>query len=630
LGSRLREKGLINISLEKWKNLRIKAEKKTASRSINGQTTLDSVYDHIAEELKLSPAKKLEAKKMEIMLEKESIRIVPGIKASVEKARLDSGRVFFISDMYIPGQIIKTFLKINNVWNKKDSIYVSCDHGLSKSSGTLYNIVLEQESIQPCDLNHTGDNIDSDYHIPRGLQINSTHFTETCLNRYEKALADSKSLDKRFSSLIAGASRVSRLNVGARDDREKVIRDIGCSVAGPVLLGYVIWCLLEAEKQGIKRLYFLSRDGQVLLKIANIICKKWNIDIECKYLYTSRHAFHSSLITSADENYLDIIFDFTSFLSVDSLFERVNLDPIELGELLEKSGFSRETWNKNLGQKQRERLKMMFLEPEVRLKIKRISDKSRINTIGYLLQEGMDSKSPWAIVDMGWKGRVQSSLSKLLDAGGFYPKDGVKGFYFGLLGKIEPYKKDLLKYYFFNTGNRYNINFYHYIAIYELFTSGTHGLVLKYALKEEKYYPVLKSPTNEEGSNWGLSLLQESIIRFSEEFTGVYKKDNVDFSNFLAMSRILLKLFLKEPVKCEAEVFGTYKTSEDQTEHFKYEISPKIDIAYFWKCFIFGKQYLYKLPWVEGSILRSFKNSKFLIMLIKTRRFLGQILRNKI
>ena len=56
----------------------------------------------------------------------------------------------------------------------------------------------------------------------------------------------------------------------------------------PVLYGYVCWVLKEAEKRGICTLYFLSRDGYILRKIAQQICEKKKMRIECRYLYCSR------------------------------------------------------------------------------------------------------------------------------------------------------------------------------------------------------------------------------------------------------------------------------------------------------------------------------------------------------
>ena len=57
---------------------------------------------------------------------------------------------------------------------------------------------------------------------------------------------------------------------------------------GRLMTDYVWWILQEAEKAGIKTLYFLARDGWLLREIALAICEHYSLDIKCKYLYFSR------------------------------------------------------------------------------------------------------------------------------------------------------------------------------------------------------------------------------------------------------------------------------------------------------------------------------------------------------
>ena len=57
---------------------------------------------------------------------------------------------------------------------------------------------------------------------------------------------------------------------------------------GRLMTDYVWWVLQEAEKAGIKTLYFLARDGWLLREIGLVICEHYSLDIECKYLYCSR------------------------------------------------------------------------------------------------------------------------------------------------------------------------------------------------------------------------------------------------------------------------------------------------------------------------------------------------------
>ena len=57
------------------------------------------------------------------------------------------------------------------------------------------------------------------------------------------------------------------------------------TVFAPVLLCFVRWVLDEAQKCGIKRLYFLARDGYQMYLVAEEFCKHSRNQIECRYLY---------------------------------------------------------------------------------------------------------------------------------------------------------------------------------------------------------------------------------------------------------------------------------------------------------------------------------------------------------
>jgi len=83
-------------------------------------------------------------------------------------------------------------------------------------------------------------------------------------NRFEALLAAGPPAAARF----AVASAQARAAVPSATPHEAALRDVAAGVAAPLLAGYVAWLLLDAERRGIRRVYFLARDGQVLLDLA--------------------------------------------------------------------------------------------------------------------------------------------------------------------------------------------------------------------------------------------------------------------------------------------------------------------------------------------------------------------------
>ena len=57
-------------------------------------------------------------------------------------------------------------------------------------------------------------------------------------------------------------------------------------MAGPALAGYVLWVLERSFEMGLKRLYFISRDGEIMLEMAQRLLPAFWPDatMELRYL----------------------------------------------------------------------------------------------------------------------------------------------------------------------------------------------------------------------------------------------------------------------------------------------------------------------------------------------------------
>lgn len=233
--------------------------------------------------------------------------------------------------------------------------------GLTKKTGSLFDFCLKEQGLSPKQLNHMGDNVISDVLVPKRSGINTCQYTNTQLTRYEKKIAEHTSLPLKLRSLLSGSCRLNRLNSPYTDPHQLVIWQTASDVMGPVLFSFVYWCLVEAKKRNIERLYFIARDGQILHKIAILICKAWGYEIDCRYLYGSRQAIKLPSIKKLDAYELDWIFQFKEgSLSVDSVCERVNISPLKIRDALVWNGFSQDIWGMELTILERDKLRKIF------------------------------------------------------------------------------------------------------------------------------------------------------------------------------------------------------------------------------------------------------------------------------
>jgi hypothetical protein len=114
-------------------------------------------------------------------------------------------------------------------------------------------------------------------------------------NEYESLLRRTSATPSDLGHRLADAA--SRLT--APTDRHLgAVYDIGRWVAAPLLIPYVMWILSDAHRRDLRRLYFVARDGQILLAIARQLVSQLPFDGELQYFYGSRYAWQECDLNS--------------------------------------------------------------------------------------------------------------------------------------------------------------------------------------------------------------------------------------------------------------------------------------------------------------------------------------------
>jgi len=439
------------------------------------------------------------------------------------------------------------------------------------------------------------------------------------LNRYEKLVIDNGNLPLRFRSLLADTSRLCRLHGNETETTKRTIWDTSANVTAPLIFGFVHWVLTQAQIQRIQRLYFMARDGQILYKVAQIICRQWELPIDCRYFYGSRQAFHFPAIESMGEQEFNWLFDDPGFLSIRIICERVNLQPLEIADVLARYGFLLDSWEKHLTDQQKSILKSVFQEESVTAQILSMAAIYRKKAVGYFKQAGMGDGVDFATVDIGWSGKSQRSLSKLLAAGKIHPDTGLMGFFFGLLSSTQAFKSDRLIPYFLNANERSERYFLCDPQILELFMAGDHGSTVRYEKQDDKYIPILRSDKNESGIAWGVLVQHQAITDFAMRLTENLQSQECASEDFQQATEDLLATFIRNPSKAESEAFGSQPFSRHQTESKFYDLAPAYGLNDGLKMLLY-KDYIHAFAWLPASIQRSHLLVRPLLSYIKSRR----------
>lgn len=103
---------------------------------------------------------------METEIELTELIAVSEIKQLISQKRNEGYTICFISDMYLPEQVLKSKLLEEGCADIGDKVFVSCECRATKSEGALYEIV--RKNFDPIALwEHYGDNVYSDSLVSR-------------------------------------------------------------------------------------------------------------------------------------------------------------------------------------------------------------------------------------------------------------------------------------------------------------------------------------------------------------------------------------------------------------------------------------------------------------------------------
>lgn len=605
VGHELNKRNIAKMPSETWVQLRISAESEARISANSDEITLAEIYTLICQKLNIS--EKLREKMEQIEIEQE-LSSLKGIKPHVNKLkslRKEGHKVIFISDMYLPSEVIKKALIANNIECHDDELFVSSDYRETKYTGKLFLRVLAHFNISPAELTHTGDNIISDYRMPKSLGINAVHYSSFDAPGRDNLISNCEQLPFSFRSHLASIIRLSRLNGTYHDLRDTHIHHISSTVIAPILFGFTLWTLLEAKKKGLKTLYFISRDGQILKQIADRINTALQLQIECKYFYGSRQAFHLPAVTEDNWDHLDWLYDDTSFFSVKLIFNRVGLKPDAIKQYLLKNGFEPSAWNNNLNADERAKLRhILHRSPEFKTLVLESAAVARHTLVSYLNQEGIHAGARIAFVDIGWNGRLQRSLSRVMDIAGIKPAGGLMGFYFGLRQRLKASAEDNLFAWYYDEENE--LKRFNNVVILEKFVEATHGSVIGYKKENDRIEPVLKEEKNREALDWGLEVQQASILSFTDLLCSVIpnidKQDLNNSDNWTTITEILLTDFCIKPSPLDARIFGSVAISEDQNHARSYPLAKPLTFKNCISLLMRKKPNVYNDLWIHGSL----------------------------
>ena len=622
------QQGLLDISPNALYQGRVNADRRARLFTNQIEATFSQIYRELANELELNDDLANKLQQLELTIETKYLVPIPQADEMLLQARRSHPHVVFISDMYLPSEFIIARLKQHNFWQEGDRLYVSSEIGKSKGKGDLFTHVLQDLQIKPVQLIHTGNSQRSDVDRPRSLGIKAVHFNDANPNRYEAILQKYDRATQGVSSLWAGISRYARLHITAQNSKQRVLRDIATSVAAPILTTYVIWILQRAKVQKLARLYFLARDGEILLQIAKELAPQIYPEVELRYLYVSRQALRMPGLTAINKAFWEWMFDDTNFFSIDSLLKRMCLNQQDAQPIFEAIGYPLATWQQNLEASERQALRRK-LESHQQLQelVLNVAEQKRKILQAYLQQEKLLDGAAFGLIDVGWRGSLQISLENIFALLGTRMP---VGFYFAIdkptgglkhQGQVQAFFFDLNQ----SLGMRKEID-YRYVSAMEVFCAGCEGTTLEYMLQADgSVLPKLKHQQNQPALDWGLEFFQKSVLIFVQTLVRRSPDQSALMRSPKLLRESLDQLFLSfndDITPDEAAAFKDCPFFDDPNElyHFYWAMPLQLKDVYKYAIAQRDDMNVHRNAWYEASLQVSSPSVKALVPLAISQR----------
>jgi FMN phosphatase YigB (HAD superfamily) len=590
-----RARGWFDYGDKEWRRLRVAAEAEARGLSGGEEVRLRDIYQRIQAKLGCDDASADRLRALEVSFEhKLSSPVQPAWRDVIARSARGDTTVF-ISDTYLCRPDVATLLAQSDWACDPENVYVSSEYGASKARGDLFAVVAARRRSRCADMLHQGDNYVSDVLNARLAGMAAKQLRVARTNVYERIL-QSHGGDDYVGSVVAGAARATRLRFTASFPANPGLTDVSASVAGPLLMAFVLWILCEAKDRGLDRLFFLARDGQILAKIASRIAEWAGFPIDCQYLLASRQAFYLSSLPHTYEEAVGTILQSAAEKTVGTVLAELETQPETAHDAMARAKLTGTTLIAS--EASLRSLRALLLDPDIATPLHlRIVERSNA-LIAYLRGKGFLSAAPAGIVDLGWQGNLQLRLERSVAGHAAMPPIG---FYYGLYRRDPSLDGRVLT--FCPTPVWHN-------QLLETMCLADHGSVRGFLLDADgSVRPMIDQPADDEAISWGVHAQQEVILAYVAAVTTALDPASVSPGELLERMRsgvqAVLARLIAAPSRPDAEAYGSAVHAADQAHQTKMEIAPALGTPGIVRSIVSNAYRSRTTSWPQGVIARS-------------------------
>lgn len=500
-------------------------------------------------------------------------------------------KIYCVSDFYFTKDMMWELVKHHGFDDFLDDLFVSAEFRVTKSSGLLYQKVLNQLGIKSNDVLMIGDNLHSDIKMARQNNIETYHIDSSKHHNFYKNMSQGHSIEKSMDMILNKINGYDKL----------VFPEVILS-----LYLFVDKLFKYSKNEKISNIYFLAREGEFLKKLFDIYMN-YNSPDEFKtyYCYVSRKStFMPSLSHIEDERFERLFRQYVNISTYEFLiscgFSNEKIKDIEACipniDIYKKTeDFPNSVEFSTL--KNSKQFCEIFNEQ---------NDEQKRNFTNYLASINFFDSTP-LLVDVGWKGTIQDNISAMLD------EALIKGAYLGLTDFASISEKNKKIGLLFEPNNCFdmatvNSAFNEVRALYEVFLGASHGSTLRY---DNAFNPVLDDNSEDLDifQNYIKPIQDEALVVFESLCKHVYGISYNEDEIFQYIGKKYADFVFNPSIK-QVDFFVSLKHYENfgVCEYSTFGLNQKIRfkerVLNFYKFMIRPKQYL-SGAWWKGAKLKN-------------------------
>lgn len=364
-----------------------------ANKSNVHEVTLEQIYLQMNRNYRYLMEKEMDLEKACCVANEE-------MRAVYDYAKVKNKIIYISSDMYLPQAVIEHILHKNGYMGYK-KLFLSAVTMRPKATGEMYDDILAQSGVNCKKIVHIGDNDVADFQKAIEKGFNALLYKKSCTEEWlnlKKFFGDNFQYSAISSLYLGNAAYLDTMN------QVDFWYDFGNKYFGLLLFAYCKWLHSEKLRLNISKFYFMLRDGYIVKKVYDLLYPDDNHNV---YIYGSRRLFLFAGMQEYNDIKMHVSGLHTFGLTYEQVYQRLGINDT----YLEKE-YCKVFDKKEVVKTERDLDRIDdFFRTHVAI-LNSISEKERKRIVEYL--KSIDFfEGNIGIVDLGWKGSMLKSISKI-------------------------------------------------------------------------------------------------------------------------------------------------------------------------------------------------------------------------